>query len=56
MKTKFKIFYPQDRPPSNSMVVMNSEGIFFLFNDEQYYPSIRHLSEVLPKYDVVFQS
>lgn len=66
MRQKFKIMYPQDhhepekrgkpyRPPAKSMVVMNSAGIFFLFNGEAYYPSIRKLSEVLPKYDVVWK-
>ena len=66
MRKKFKIMYPADhhepdkrglpyKPPSNSMVVMNNAGIFFLFNGEQYYPSIRHLRDVLPKYDVVWK-
>lgn len=34
------------------MLVMNNEGIFFIFNGETYYPSIRKLTCDLPKYDV----
>lgn len=64
-RQKFKIMYPQDyhdpekagkryRPPSKCMVVMNSGGVFFLYDGETYYPSIRKLSNVLHKYDVVW--
>jgi len=35
------------------MVVMNGGGVFFLYNGEEYYPSIKKLSTVLFKYDVV---
>jgi len=66
MRKKFKIMYPSDwhdeskqgqpyHPPSKSMVVMNGSGIFFLFNGDDYYPSIKKLSDVLPKYDVVWK-
>jgi len=66
MRRKFKIMYPQDhfeeekrgkpyRPPAKGMVVMNTAGIFFLFIGEDYYPSIRKLSEVLRKYDVIWK-
>ena len=66
MRKKFKIMHPKDyhdpskagqpyRPPSKSMVVMNNAGTFFLFNGEQYYPSIQKLSNVLPKYDVIWK-
>lgn len=66
MRKKFKIMYPSDyhdkdkagkpyRPPSKGMVVMNSAGIFFLFIGEDYYPSIRKLSDVLFKYDVIWK-
>ena len=66
MKKKFKIMYPQDhydvnkrgkpyKPPEKCMVVMNGSGCFFLFNGEEYYPSIQVLSKVLPKYDVVWK-
>lgn len=66
MRKKFKILYPSDhsdqskrgqpyKPPSKSMVVMNGDGVFFLFNGQQYYPSIQKLSDVLPKYDVIWK-
>lgn len=62
----FKIMYPADhpdpdkagkpyRPSSGKMVVMNSSGIFFVYNGEPYYPSIQKLSDVLSKYDVVWE-
>jgi hypothetical protein len=62
MRKKFKILYPSDhekagqtyKPPNRKMVVMNQAGVFFLFTGEDYYPYIQHLSEVLPKYDVVW--
>lgn len=58
--------YPQDhhdpdkrgkpyRPPAKGMVVMNSAGIFFLYHGVEYYPWIQKLSEVLPKYDVIWE-
>ena len=43
------------KPASNQMVVMNGSGIFFLYDNEQYYPSIRPLKDVLPKYDVIWK-
>ena len=43
------------KPASKEMVVMNGGGVFFLFNGEEYYPSIRKLSSVLPKYDVIWK-
>ena len=43
------------RPPAKNMVVMNGAGVFFLFSGEEYYPSIQKLSNVLPKYDVVWK-
>jgi len=66
MRKKYKIMYPDDYHDKSKrgtafkggpmdMVVMNGSGIFFLFNGEQYYPSIRPLSDVLPKYDVVWK-
>ncbi len=66
MKNKFKIMYPQDhyeiekrgtpyRPPQKCMVVMSGDGVFFLCNWADYYPSIRKLSESLRKYDVVWK-
>ena len=66
MKKKFKIMYPNDhfeekkrgkpyQPPPKGMVVMNGGGVFFLFIGEDYYPSIRKLSDALRKYDVVWK-
>jgi hypothetical protein len=37
------------------MIVMNNSGIFFIFNGEQYYPSIMPLSMRLPRFDVVWE-
>lgn len=65
-KQKFKIMYPQDyhevdkrgkpyHPPAKHMVVMSGAGIFFLYSGEGYYPSITKLSQVLPKYDVIWK-
>lgn len=42
-------------PPAKCMVVMNGGGVFFLYHGEEYYPWIQKLSEVLPKYDVVWK-
>ena len=42
-------------PPAKCMIVMNSAGIFFLYNGETYYPSIEKLSSVLFKYDVIWR-
>ena len=66
MRKKFKIMYPQDHheiekrgkpylPNNGEMVVMNGSGVFFLYDGIGYYPSIRKLSDVLPKYDVVWK-
>lgn len=66
MRKQFKIIYPSDyhieekrgQPfltPANTMLVMNSGGVFFLYHNEQYYPYIQKLSEVLHKYDVVWK-
>lgn len=66
MRKKFKILYPSDHPEvdkrgttfktkGKDMLVMNNEGIFFIFNGENYYPSIRKLTSDLPKYDVVWK-
>jgi hypothetical protein len=63
MRKKFTIFYDtrnpdikkagtKFKPGEKSMVVMNGQGVFFLFNGEPYYPSIRLLSDVIGSYDV----
>jgi hypothetical protein len=65
-RKKFQIMHPSDhpeedkrgtkyKPSSKSMVVMNADGVFFVYNGEGYYPSIKKLSDVLPKYDVVWK-
>jgi hypothetical protein len=62
-RKKFQIFYPeghgdstlagkQYKPTGKNMLVMNNEGIFFVYNGETYYPSIRKLSDVIGKYNV----
>lgn len=58
MRKKFKIMHPNGKPylsPPNSMVVMNGQGIFFLYHNEQYYPWIQPLHEAISKYDVVWK-
>jgi predicted ribosome-associated RNA-binding protein Tma20 len=65
MKRKFKIFYPEThanpekaglkyKPPHGHMLVMNNDGVFFLYDSEPYYPSISLLSDVIGHYDVVW--
>jgi hypothetical protein len=65
MRRKFKIFYPKThvdpakagskyKPLKGHMVVMNNAGVFFLYDSEPYYPSIRLLSDVIGSYDVVW--
>lgn len=66
MRKKFKIMYSNDhheidkrgkpyKPPANSMVVMNGQGIFFLYIGEEYYPCITPLHDILPTYDVIWK-
>ncbi len=63
MRKKFKILYPRDhydeekrgkkyKPPEGKMLVMNSDGVFFVYSNDTFYPSIKKLSDVLPRYDV----
>lgn len=66
MIKKFKVYYSQNNPdpekagnqykPSgrNDMLVMNAEGIFFVFYGADYYPSLRKLSDMIGNYDVVW--
>jgi hypothetical protein len=62
---KFKIFYSSThpdpakagkeyKPPKGKMLVMNSSGIFFLYDSEPFYPSISLLHEKIGNYDVVW--
>lgn len=66
MRKKFSIYYSADNPdpdkagkrynPSGKdMLVMNSQGIFFIYNGEIYYPSITSLSHKIGNYDVVWE-
>lgn len=63
MRHKFKIFYGQDnpdkalagtqyRPAHDEMLVMNSAGVFYVYHNVQYYPSIELLSKKIGSYDV----
>lgn len=65
MRKKFKIYYSADnpdpekagkryKPPGLDMLVMNSAGVFFVFNGEPYYPSISPLVAKIGNYDVVW--
>lgn len=65
-RTKFKIMYPSDhhdpekagkmyKPGKDSMIVMNTGGVFFVTRYHGYGEnSVIKLSEILPKYDVVW--
>ncbi len=66
MRKKFRILYPQDhpnaekhgkkyKPGKKSMVVMNQSGIFFEYCNMEYAAHINKLSDILPRYDVVWQ-
>lgn len=67
MRKKFKIMYPNDyyteeekrgkqyKSKGKDMIVMNQDGVFFMFNGERYYPSLCPLHDVLPKYDVIWK-
>lgn len=66
MRKKFKVFYGADnpypekagkryKPTGKDMLVMNSAGVFFVFNGETYYPSIRPLVDKIGNYDVVWK-
>ena len=63
MRKKFKIFYSKDNPDKEKagkeykpealeMVMMSGQGLFFVYNDASYYPSIVSLSGRIGNYDV----
>lgn len=63
MRKKFKIFYSENNPDPEKagkrykptdldMLVMNSGGVFFVYNNEHYYPSIMSLFDKIGHYDV----
>lgn len=66
MRKKFKVYYSKDnpdpdkagklyKPTGKDMLVMNNNGIFFVYNGETYYPSIRRLSDKIGNYDIVWE-
>lgn len=66
MRKKFKVYYPKDhtdtekagkqyKPSGKDMLVMNSDGVFFVYNGETYYPSIMKLSSKIGNYDIVWE-
>ena len=66
MRRKFKIFYSKDnpdkdkagkryKPTGKDMLVMNSGGVFFVFNGEPHYTSIQPLVNKIGNYDVEWQ-
>lgn len=59
MKKKFKIIDAASgeklKLGEGQMVVMNSQGIFFTVGNDGYYWSIRKLSDVCPKYNVIWK-
>ena len=63
MRKKFKIYYSEYnpdkekagkryKPSGKDMIVMNSAGVFFVYNGETYYPSITKLENKIGNYDV----
>lgn len=54
MRKKFEIYQDGAKynPSGQYMIVMNTQGIFFLVGTHQYYPSVRRLSDVIGNYDV----
>ena len=59
MKNKFKIIDAASgeklKLGENQMLVMNSQGIFFIVGNFMDYDTyVRKLSDVCPKYDVVW--
>jgi hypothetical protein len=63
---KFKVYYSLDNPdpekagkqykPSRpDMLVMNNNGIFFVYSGEAYYPSITTLTRKIGNYDIIWK-
>ena len=55
MRKKFKIYTNTGKykPAKGEMIVMNSEGIFFLVQSD-FYTNVRHLHDVIGNYAVVW--
>lgn len=57
MRKKFKIYKESGelfKPKDGMMVVMNSQGVFFLVDMSDYYTYIRKLSDVIGNYSAVW--
>jgi len=54
MRNKFTIYKDGVRYkcPPKSMIVMNSDGVFFLCRMDDYYPSVQRLYDVIGPYNV----
>jgi len=59
MKNKFKIIDASTgqkiKLRDKEMLVMNSQGIFFVVDFSDYYTYVRKLSDVCPVYDVIWK-
>lgn len=57
MRKKFTIYQNgvKYKPQKGSSVVMNSEGLFFLVYQEDFYTYTKKLHEVIGNYDVVWK-
>ena len=58
MRKKFIIYKDgvKYKPPQGSMIVMNSDGIFFQVTGMQdYYLGINKLSDAIGNYDVIWK-
>jgi hypothetical protein len=67
VRKKFRIFHAKDNPDpekagkqyktsGKDMLVMNADGIFFVVNGEEFYPSITLLSKKIGNYDVEWEN
>lgn len=61
MRKKFKVLDASTgekvKLDKSQMIVMNGEGVVFIVNGiNDYYTSITKLSNVIPKYDVIWTS
>ncbi len=66
-RKKFEVYYAKDNllnpdkagtqfiPKHPDMLVMNNNGIFFVYSGETYYPSISKLVEEIGNYDIVWK-
>jgi hypothetical protein len=59
---KFKIYIINEageqvryKPNKGEMLVMNSQGVYFVYNNEPFYPSITRLYDKIGNYIVVWE-